>query len=378
LTPVIDEPGLYILTITNADNGCSDFSEVIVNQDITAPIVDAGEPFVLPCFEETVNLQGTAISTSPNVAINWSSTNGNFSSGTSTLSPAIVSGGTYTLEVTNLDNSCSASDSVLVTEDVPHDLQAIVQSPPCFGDPGSIQITDIEGGTPPYLFTINGGESFGTESQFSELPPGEYTILGQDANGCETEPIEIVIQQPEEILLVVKSQVELLLGDTYQVKAQTNIPEVEIAFIAWSNSETLSCDDCLDPLASPLETTEYQLTIEDSSGCPATARIKIYVDERPVVFIPNAFSPNGDGANDKFMIFAREEAVRKVNRFLVFDRWGEKVFEYDNFQPNDPASGWDGWYRGQVMNPQVFAWFAEIEFINGEVILFEGDVTLTR
>ncbi|TAK47027.1 MAG: T9SS type B sorting domain-containing protein [Saprospiraceae bacterium] len=88
--------------------------------------------------------------------------------------------------------------------------------------------------------------------------------------------------------------------------------------------------------------------------------------------------PNGDGANDVFLIFAKPGTVKKIKSFLVFSRWGEAVFEYFNFQPNDPAYGWDGMYRGQPMKPAVFVWFAEVEFTDGGTELFEGDVTLVR
>ena len=68
----------------------------------------------------------------------------------------------------------------------------------------------------------------------------------------------------------------------------------------------------------------------------------------------------------------------KINKFLVFDRWGETVHEYYQFLPNDPDFGWDGNHRGEPMNPQVLVWFAEIEFVDGRVEIFKGDVTLVR
>ena len=76
------------------------------------------------------------------------------------------------------------------------------------------------------------------------------------------------------------------------------------------------------------------------------------------------------------MIFSNTKSVRKVNSFLVFNRWGESVYQYFNFEPNNPAFGWDGVHRNQKLDPAVFTWFAEIEFIDGRVELFKGDVTL--
>ena len=73
-------------------------------------------------------------------------------------------------------------------------------------------------------------------------------------------------------------------------------------------------------------------------------------------------------------VFFRE----KINSFLVFDRWGNTVFEASNFSPEDPNGRWDGRYRGKRMNPAVFAYFAVIKFKDGVETLFEGDITLMR
>ena len=67
-----------------------------------------------------------------------------------------------------------------------------------------------------------------------------------------------------------------------------------------------------------------------------------------------------------------------VESHLVLSRWGETIWEYHDFLPNDPAFGWDGFHRGRLLDVGVYTWFAEVEFVDGEVIVFEGDVTLVR
>jgi len=162
------------------------------------------------------------------------------------------------------------------------------------------------------------------------------------------------------------------------VHSFVNIPSDEIAQITWTPTEGLSCSDCLNPLISPVQTMLYRLTVENKNGCADDATILVRVNKDGGIYIPNAFSPNGDGVNDKFMIYGKPEGVVEIKTFLVFSRWGETVWEYHHFSPNDPAAGWDGTHRGQTMNPAVFAYFAIIEFIDGTVKLYEGDVTLTR
>jgi gliding motility-associated-like protein len=105
--------------------------------------------------------------------------------------------------------------------------------------------------------------------------------------------------------------------------------------------------------------------------------VLIRVDNRPSIYIPNAFSPwREDGNNDIFMIFAKPGQVAQVDKFQIFDRWGDMVFSDQNFQPNDPSHGWDGRHRGKLMNPAVFVYYAEIRLIDGRVLLFKGDVTI--
>jgi gliding motility-associated-like protein len=117
--------------------------------------------------------------------------------------------------------------------------------------------------------------------------------------------------------------------------------------------------------------------VTDLFGCTAADGVTVLIDKRRPVFVPNVFSPNNDGLNDLFSVFAGP-SVTVVKSFLVFNRWGETVYEYYDFEPNNPALGWDGRHRDKTLDPAVFTWFAEIEFIDGEVELFEGDVVLMR
>ena len=101
------------------------------------------------------------------------------------------------------------------------------------------------------------------------------------------------------------------------------------------------------------------------------------VDREQRVFIPNSFSPNGDGFNDQFMIFAGSD-VRIIRSFKVFNRWGAALYTANDFSPNDTQFGWDGEFQGQIVNSGVYIYFAEIEFVDGRTEIFRGDLTITR
>jgi len=102
------------------------------------------------------------------------------------------------------------------------------------------------------------------------------------------------------------------------------------------------------------------------------------VDRRRQIYVANVFSPNEDGNNDILGVSAKPGAVTNILYFRIYDRWGNEVYELQNFLPNNPTIGWDGTFNGEPMNPGVFVWSAEIEFIDGERILYKGDVTVVR
>ena len=77
-------------------------------------------------------------------------------------------------------------------------------------------------------------------------------------------------------------------------------------------------------------------------------------------------------------VFAKEINIREIQNFNIFDRWGEHVFSANNFQPNDPTINWDGTLQGKKLNPGIFAWFMEVELMDGDVVQLTGDVMLVH
>ena len=169
------------------------------------------------------------------------------------------------------------------------------------------------------------------------------------------------------------------LGTPISLNAQVTIGQDAIASIVWTPEENLSCTDCLNPIATPTTNSTYQIEVTDTNGCFAIAQIDLFITDPSIdVFVPNIFSPNGDGINDELTVFANTLLVKNVKQFLLFDRWGESVFENSDFPPNVFGNGWDGIFKGEIMNPGVFVWLVEVELVNGERRLLEGEVVLMR
>jgi gliding motility-associated-like protein len=284
---------------------------------------------------------------------------------------------TYTLNIEdNLVPGCASTASFGPVY-CSMSFQTTAQSPLCIDGLGSLEITNIVGGLAPYMYSVDGGATFSSSPIFFDLLPGTYDVVVQDATGAEVENVEVIFE-PQDVLISLEAEVELELGDSYQINIQTNILPDEIGSVQWTPATGLSCTDCLNPIATPAESTVYTVLLTDENGCAAEAQIEFRVDPSGSVYIPNVFTPDGDGSNDVFMIFAKDGAVREIREFMIFSRWGESVYVGFNFKPNDPANGWDGTHRGEPMNPAVFAYYAIVEFIDGRTVLYEGDVTLIR
>jgi len=116
--------------------------------------------------------------------------------------------------------------------------------------------------------------------------------------------------------------------------------------------------------------------ITDENGCQAEDRVNLYVQKERKVFVPTAFSPNGDANNDRLLVHG-EDGTR-ILTFRVFDRWGELLFETGDFMINDPVYGWTGEFRGQMMNSGVYIWALEVEYVDGATDFFKGSTTLIR
>lgn len=377
LMPDVGAPGVYELTIIDSSNGCSNSATLAVEQDIAPPLAEAGADFTLDCASDVDFLDGTGSSLGGVFTAQWTSFDGSIISGSTTLTPGINLPGTYQLLVTNTDNGCTATDQVLVIEDIPVGMVALEQ-PLCFGDDGSISFNGVQGGTPPYLYTIDGGASLQLQSAFFGVSPGVYTAQIEDVNGCLYEEM-VEIEQPDSLVAIfTEPALEIKYGDSIRLHVQTNFPLEDLAEIIWDNPASLSCDDCLQPYASPTESGFYQVTVISVNGCRDEAVVRILVNREFPVYFPSAFSPDGDGANDLFYPFAQLGAVNKIHSFLIFDRWGNEVHIATNFQPNDPAYGWDGNQRGLPYNPGVFVYMAEVELADGRIEIFKGDVVLVR
>ncbi|WP_020566705.1 T9SS type B sorting domain-containing protein [Neolewinella persica] len=375
LRPIVDQPGTYELTVINTDTECRATLPVTVVQDITPPTVELGEDFDLGCEDVPVNLAAVASGPTP-FFYSWSTDNGTLLGGTGAGSPLIQGPGTYRVTVTSQRNGCTTSADVTTTQALLLGFDFEQRDPTCRLPLGRVELANIEGGTPPFLYAL-GNQPFVATPFADSLSPGRYPLVVQDANGCEVSS-ETTIPPVPELDLFVDPRAVITLGESYFINTRTNFADSSLTGISWTPVDPLDCADCLRPIATPTTSTTFTVSILSSGGCVATDSVEIIVDVLRDVYFPTAFSPTGDGINDVFLPFGNTDRIIMIQDFTVFDRWGESVFNNTDFLPNDPANGWDGRLNGQPMNPAVFVYSATVLFVDGKVEVFKGDVVLIR
>jgi gliding motility-associated-like protein len=386
LQPVVNKTGTYMLEVTDITNSCKVSTTVTVIDIIQKPKAKATAAATLTCILKSTQVNGTGSETGPDIRYKWTTSNGKIKSGDSSLVATVDFQGWYYLLVTNLANGCTNKDSVQVQSDPSIPSPSVsVSDPRCFGDcNGKIIIDTVVGGKAPYLYSLD-GKVYTTNRNFQNLCPNTYNVKVQDLNGCIVDAPSLKINPKKQIsvgISINNIDTTITLGDTSLILTAKlgGTDTSNVQSIIWTPEGDSTCfgdaEVCLSRKFKLDRSTLIKVKLIDKNGCIAEDSKRINVDKFRPVYIPNVFTP--DGVNNTFFIRADQRQVKQIRSLQIFDRWGEQMFLKEGFQPNDISGGWDGRYRGVPMNPAVFVYWAEIEFIDGKVILYEGDLTLLR
>lgn len=364
------DPGNYGVTVID-DNGC----QANANDDVdTYNILLLNPQFNdISCFganDGVIDLYPV----SPNgpFTFEWSSnvTTGEFSSAW------MLGAGTYDVTVTDNTGVCTETGSFMLTEPEEIIMDYGMSEPQCYGDPGYVEILGVENAVGDWNAEIIGDAS--------EVLPGTFEVEAgmpmrlsvTDANGCEVSE-NFLIPAKQEMYVDLGPDQEIKYGETVNLDADV-FPNTNVN-LDWTNVELLSCEKCPNPETSPTESTVFRLRLTDDNGCTAEDQISIAVRKSRDVYIPNAFSPNQDGINDIFCPMGGFE-VAYIQSMLVFDRWGGLIYENkDGFSIHDAEKdGWDGSVQGKRLDNGTYLYSMNVEFIDGEVVLYSGEVNLLR
>ena len=361
-------PGDYnIRLIATNQYGCADTVAKMIRINDT-PRVSAS-PFSYICFGQEASLQAAGALT-----YRWDA-HPTLSCLTCDAPRARATAAQTIYRVTGTDaNGCQSSDTVLVRVKFPGTLTHDPGDTICIGE--SVQLRaqgfEIVRWSPPTGLSnpnINNPVARPTTTTV-------YTVTGTDSLNCFTQTGQVpIVVYPIPQFDIIESVIRAEIG-TQVTLHTTSSPD--ITRWRWTPPVGLSCNNCPEPVATVGGITmNYECLVSNDGGCTARDAVRlipICVAEN--LFIPNTFSPNGDGRNDIF--YPRGKGLATIKSMRIFNRWGEVMYERKDFALNDPTAGWDGTNKGVRLTPDVYVYIMEVLCANNEIFNVKGNVTLLR
>jgi gliding motility-associated-like protein len=380
ITVPLDQTTTFMLFFSSAD-GCEDLMEEVTIEVLPLPVTDLISNTTI-CFGESIQLN---LDSDDNSTYTWTSTDpafNQFNVAEPVVSPAQTA--TYTLVA---DNGICPLDPQEVTVEVIGVVTLSLQGPNglvCSGD--EVQLTaNAIGGSSEDQFNWTGSDGTTYQGDTILVAPEattQYTLDYTSGGGCQMLTDSLLVQVEEGVtingLIFEPDTVTYFIGNTVTITAdyETNLTE-GLIFSWFQNGELIQSGEGLEQITVDLlqaDTVPFSLIIETPSGCTALFTSSILV-ERPIVDVPNVFTPNDDGDNDFFNIVVQGNSFGAIEivEFQVYNRWGQQV--YDN---ETPDTGWDGRMNNNEQPTEAYFYQISVAYLNGETLNFQGSVTLVR
>ncbi|MDB5201272.1 MAG: hypothetical protein JWQ27_681 [Ferruginibacter sp.] len=360
-------PGTYqVKLVSTTDKNCKDssFKTVIINPN---PVISiAANANIVLCKNNSVQLGAAG-----GLSYQWTPINGlNCNNCPNPIATPLIS----TPYVVRGINSfgCPGYDSTNITVMQPISIRSSNDSM-CIGDSARL----FASGATSYIWTPSQGLSNTAISNPIAFPrtTTSYRVVGYDGANCFTDTAYITVGVGQRLAINLGTDLNLSTGTAYNfTPIITNGP---VKSWLWSPPSLLNCATCPKPIATIKKDITYTVSVRDIYGCTAADSIHITAFcEKSQVFIPNVFTPDGDGVNDILMI--RAKGIVAIKYFRIFNRWGELIFEKTDFPPNNPLYSWDGKIRGVTGPPDVFVYTAEVVCENGNSFIYKGNTSIIR
>ena len=312
-------------------------------------------------------------SNNPNVKFEWFNGNTSISKlDTVTVRPTAKT--VYRVVGTD-ENGCQKSETVTID---PAGLTADAIAPNngiiCQGDSVrlNVNVTGANQGLR-YEWTPANQIQSGANTANPSIKPNTgvtFSVKVTNAQGCSVSDTVTVRVLPVISVTAAANPTSITIGQSSQINANT-VPGYTYR---WSPIDGLDNPNTPSPRATPKQTTTYTLTATSPDGCVQSRSVTITVIipecAEPFIFLPNAFTPNGDGKNDELCLRSNIVATMSL---IIFNRWGEKVFETRN-----QATCWDGRFKGKLLNPDVYGYYLTVDCVNGQKFTKKGNVTILR
>ncbi|WP_276134123.1 gliding motility-associated C-terminal domain-containing protein [Polluticoccus soli] len=353
--------GMQYVTVTDS-NGCQ-ISDSISIGEFVSPVVTTG-PDATVCLGDTTTITANGAKKywwSPGLGLSC----------TSCQSPVANPIITTQYRVVGTDsNQCT--DTTFINVGVIQHAEVSVGSPivdVCIGD--SVRLSAHGGVAYNWYPSTSVSDSTLSNPRSYTDTPTVYTVVITE-NECFKDTLTQAVVLHERPTIDLGADTRGMPGATIRLEAKTT----NTNRIKWEPEVGLDCYFCHDPVATLSKSITYVATAI-SSVCEVKDSINIHVGcDEGLFYMPNTFTPNNDGQNDRFWPIA--VGVNKVDKFMIYSRWGELVFQAYNIPTNDPAFGWDGRHKQMDVQPDAFIYYMETKCGNGETIFIKGDVSVVR
>ena len=368
--------GGYLLTVTDAA-GCSVTDSFTVTQPVQIFVSMLTDK---PSCYNGANGSVSAVAEQgvPPYSYLWSTTPAQTSTSASGLTA-----GNYIVTVTDA-NGCSVTAAQVLGQPDSISVNTNVKAAHCFNTASGEVVADVTGGASPYVYQLNG--VLQASDTFRGLLPGNYVLLVTDVNGCDGEGA-FAVHAPGQINVNLTTTDQIIVTGMKTQLVATATSDTTITHYFWSPLTLDSASvfdfsgcgdstDCSTPYVMPPFTNVFTVTVENADSCFASDTITIIVNPNKVEFIPTAFTPNGDGLNDRFTFDILGASEVEVT---IFDRWGERIY-YNPAQTNGVGNGngWDGTKDGKPLPEDTYVYQFRITYFNGKVESKAGTITLMR
>ena len=270
------------------------------------------------------------------------------------------------------EHGCTTFDSVMIIVKHPFKINYSTRDTLCKTQSATL----FAKGASTYLWTPSTGLNNPTSATPTAQPDisVNYKVVGTDDKGCFKDSGFVYIKVYPIPVVNAGADATINVGQSYDL-----LPKIsaDVTEVLWSPTSGIFRNSYPGITIKPIENTEYTVLVKNEGGCTAQDKINVFVICNGAnIFVPNTFSPNGDGANDIF--YPRGTGLFKIQNLQIFNRWGQMVFEKNDFNANDVNAGWNGTCKGVKLNPDVFVYTMNVICDNNSILSYKGNIALIQ
>lgn len=375
LTHFVDQPGEYKVEVKASQSKCWSEKSLFIQEDKIYPDIIPPSDIYWHCNTKELTLIPSILQSGETYAFSWGTNDGEIITSTNQKDITITKKGNYQLNVLNTVNGCESRTSILIADDpnVPSAIETLINDVSCHNEKdGYIEIQTVLGGYPPFSYFLDGKPV--NNLLIENLSGGTYTLSVQDTYECVFNK-SIVLDNPQPVEVNIGEDLIMYFEEETVLTFTCNYDLNDVTDIAWYNSDgsLLGTNEELTYIGRDNDIIE--LFVTTTNGCEARTRINISVDNALEMYFPNIFSPNGDGVNDRLVLY-KNKIPAEINQISVYDRFGNKLYVSHGGDFGDDFIGWDGTFNGQKVQPGVYILQLDISNYKGQRQIITKDLTI--